>query len=180
MTTIRVVFKKRIAVEFYPVIFVDPHRHTYLLVHRGQRYDYYLTMRDGFIEVVKEGKDSEAVAELTPCRKRDLLYAAKVYKSSTLMRTDHAAEVMENILQGKEQLLPSALLSTADKLSFKDRMVVKANTVKLSAICEKLDLPYGKCTKLLAKLGYKPDGKFWQWQKGEAEDVAELLEFHLK
>lgn len=174
MTTIRVEFPKKIQVAFYPLIYVDRHRHTYLLVYKGSRYNYYLTMVTGVIELVKLGVTSETVlSELTPI-KGSLTLAAKTYSASYLTKTDEAVKTLDNILNGRECLLPN-WVKAPEQLTNEDRLKLKANAIPLSTICKELRLTESSCRQYLKSQGLRPEGKRWQWPKADAARIKELL-----
>ncbi len=83
-------------------IFFDHNRHSYLLVNKGTKYSCFLTIRSGFVEVIKVGI-SEQKDLLTGCG--SMYHAALIYYRSPLLKTAQALEILKRILKGEEILL---------------------------------------------------------------------------
>ncbi len=100
---ITVDFNRKITVGPLPdCIFFDRNRHSYLLVNKGTKYSCFLTLRNGFVEVIKMG-GSEQAGLLVGCG--SMYRAALVYYRSLLPKTSQALEILKRILKGEEILM---------------------------------------------------------------------------
>ena len=170
MTIVTVNFRREVRVSFLEYLYVDRQNHTFLLVCHTDRYFYFLTMFNGLIELIREGRDSIRSSELVPIS-GSLRHAAEVYHRSHLVRTEEAEEVMLNILANKD-----ILMIPNEAPSREERAFEKANTVYLKDICQEVEISQGKAKSLLIQNGLGPENGFWRWHKSKLDSILQCLQ----
>lgn len=157
--------------------------YTYLLVRRGEKYNHYLRLHTGVVEVIRLGKSSEQVQRLVPYPKFPLKHAANVYLKSYLPKTDEAYRVIEAILSSDDDDQMNFLLDedagfTKEKLEKPtkvERSIEKANMVTLEKICQDLDLKPARVRAAFRRHQVKKPGTGWHWDKSEYSKIVKQI-----
>ena len=169
---------------FMSNVFLDK-TYTYLLVRTGERYNHYVTLNTGTMEVVRLGKDSEIVQRLRPYPKYSLKHAAEIYLRSTLIKTDEAVEVLDAILNNEDDEQINFLLEKKnhrdskrgglEKPTKQERNIIRANMVSLDQICNELKIAPARARALLRKHDVKKPGASWSWEKSQYSQVLNMF-----
>ena len=167
-----------IIVNFKSVVFLN-RTHSYLLVGEGQRYQHYLTMERGFIEVKRVPKSSQFVKELVPYNKYSLKHGAKIYWDSFLEKTPIAVRTIRNILSSKDMnrmnFLPETEKEKAEIPTRQERTQEKANEITLEKICEELKLNSKHVRAWFRENNVQKPGNRWTWPKSQRDSIVKLI-----
>ena len=167
-----------IIVNFKSVVFLNQ-THSYLLVGEGQRYQHYLTMERGFIEVKRVPKSSQFVKELVPYNKYSLKHGAKIYWDSFLEKTPMAVRTIRNILNSKDMsrtnFLPETEKEKAEIPTRQERTQEKANEITLEKICEDLKLNSKHVRAWFRENNVQKPGNRWTWPKTQRDEIVKLI-----
>lgn len=186
MTTVRINMpgKGLLRIRMRSLIYVTKQgRYSYALVGENQTHRYYLTLSKGSIELEKHGKHSEFVRGLIPYWKCDLKHFVEVYWSSTLVKSDEAIQVMDEIrlCQDPSQVNFLTLLPAEKvKVTKAERVKRKANQVSLESICEKLKVPPSRVRAAFRRVDFQKPGARWEWGKSQAVEVTKKIKELLK
>lgn len=161
--------------------------YSYLLVSSTERFNYFLTLHKGQVEIERHGTKSEFMLGLRPHSKCGIKHAAKIYMTSTLPKTDQAMEVLDAIM-----------LSSLDRVNFfsyqpverekrerltkKERTRLKANTIKLEKICDDLGVEPSVVRSRFRRKGIERPGGKWAWPKSQVSEIIKQIKLlmHLK
>lgn len=167
-----------VVVNFKSVVFLNQ-THSYLLVGEGIKYQHYLTMERGFIEVRRVQKTSQFVKELKPYNKYSLKHAAKIYWDSFLEKTPIAVRTIRNILSSKDMnrlnFLPETEKEKAEIPTRQERTQEKANEITLEKICEDLKLNSKQVRGWFRQCDVPKPGKRWTWPKSKRDEISKLI-----
>lgn len=167
-----------VVVNFKSVVFLN-RTHSYLLVGEGQKYQHYLTMERGFIEVKRVPKTSQFVKELKPYNKYSLKHGAKIYWDSFLEKTPIAVRTIRNILSNKDMnrmnFLPVTEQDKAEIPTRQERTQEKANEITLEKICEGLKLDSKRVRGWFRDNDIQKPGKRWTWPKNQRDQITKLI-----
>lgn len=156
--------------------------YSYILVRVGEKYNHYLRLHNGIIEVVRLGSESETVRDMKPYNKVDIKHAARVYRDSYLPKTDEAKQILKEILANKDDDRRNFIFdegpdkkSKLEKPTKAERAQVKANMVTLEKICEDLDLVPSRVRSAFRRHDIKKPGHGWTWPKSEYSQVVKMV-----
>lgn len=190
---------KILHLDFTPRVYLANKTRTYILLRDGTKGGFFLTMKEGSVEVVRipkedgeyrlyklnEGevsdKDVKRIYYPLHPTEHDLLHAAKVYWDSTLSKS-HKAERELRVILGLPMSTRVEDEPEDQKPDKRRKKTVSTQTgtgasgaLDLMGICEELGLEPGKARKLLRGHMEKPQGG-WKWDSLEkATEVKELM-----
>ena len=181
MSTIRVTFvgPRQCRILLMSSVFLD-RTYSYLLVRSGDRYNHYLRLHEGTVELIRFHKESELVLRLRPYPKHGLRKAAQVYMSSPLPKTDEAQAVLESILASTDDdqmnfVFDASEKQKLDRPSRQERQAKKANQVSLEQICEELEITPNRARGIFRRNNIDKPGARWEWNKSERDQVVKMI-----
>ena len=144
-----------------PRVYVDRHRHTYLMFRDNEKTRQYVSMINGQIEIIqltrREWKELIRYKECTP------EHFAEVYLKSTQDMSRQARAILKGILGQPE-----------DKLSPTESPRFTSGVVGLGDICAAQGWNPSKVRKQLRKLMNKPGGR-WNFTPDEADKIVTMV-----
>lgn len=161
--------------------------YSYLLVCKSPTYNYFLTLHRGQVEVEKHGVHSEFMNTLKAYSRCDLKHAAEIYLKSTLPKTDEALEILDRI-----QFSPLDRSTFFDKvpvererkkkvrLTKKEKITVKANTISLEKICEDLGISPSAVRARFRRAKTQKPGSKWAWPKSQVPEIMKMIKGLMK
>ncbi len=161
-------------------------RYSYLRVGETDRSYYYLTLHNGIIDMEHHGKQSDFVTRgLKAHSKCDLRHAARIYMDSTLAKTDKAIEILDAILlsnQDRINFLPDQPKEREkrERLTKIEKSKLKANTISLEQLCEKLDVEPSRVRAAFRRHNFEKPGARWQWPKSQLTELLAKVKNLLK
>lgn len=158
-------------------------RHSYILVGENQTHRYYLSLATGSIELEKHAKGSEFVKrQLVPYWKCDLRHVADIYWNSTLIKSDPAIQVLDEIRLSGPDRLNFLELVPAEKVkpTKAERVKRKANQVSLEKICQELGVSTSRVRAAFRRVDFQKPGARWAWGKSQAALVKAKIKELLK
>lgn len=162
--------------------------YSYLLVRSGEKYNHYLRLHEGLIEVVRFHKEAELVQNLVPYNKYSLRHAAEVYSVSHLPKTDQALQVLDVILKSTDDDQMNFLLdippekadrkprkSKLEKSTKEERQKEKANTVTLEKLAVQLSTTPSRIRAAFRRHNTPKPGARWEWKKSEQDQILKMI-----
>ena len=178
MTSVIIKFQSRVFLRRPQKTFAHKNS-TYLLVGEGERYNHYLTMESGVIDVVRSGKSSALTSELVPYNKYSLKHAAEVYANTTLEKSAKARKILRAIMANKDDsrtnFLPLSEHGKAEKPTRVERMQDRANEVTLEQICKEMSLDPKRVRAFFRDNDIKKPGNRWTWPKLDKDKIVKLI-----
>jgi hypothetical protein len=178
--------ERAVIVDFQSLVFLrrpqkifEPKMATYLKVAGTEKYNYFVTMESGRIEVVRTKKSSQLMNELKPYNKYSLKHAAHIYLTSTLEKSEKAERMLKAILRNKD-LTRTNFLEGPDKDRIEkptktERLTEKANEVTLEQICQDIRLDPKKVRALFREHNVPKPGNRWTWEKSNRDNVIKQI-----
>lgn len=164
-----------IQVTFFSAVYLN-RSFTYLLVRKGERYNHYLRLHEGTVEVIRAGVDSDLVHALRPypC---SLHHAASVYARSTLFKTSQAENTLTEILDNWNESRIDYLAGDGnERPTRRERDQQKANMFTLESLCEELNIPAHNARAALRRMNYDKPGSRWEWPRDQREKIVEIIQ----
>jgi len=183
----RINFGRKVHLDFTPRVFLC-RTHSYILVRRGTKWGYFLTMEPGSIELVKlhltddggylftkrnegEGSKEQTWLEypLSPYPKCSLEKALKLYRDSCLAKSVKAQRALTE-LSGMGTPEPEPEKPRATPVRSPE------GAFTLQDLCDELKMDSGKARARLRAQGIFKPGARWEWaSRGQAKKVEQAL-----
>jgi hypothetical protein len=171
--------QQSVVVNFKSLVFLNHTRNTYLLVGDGIKYNHFLTMEKGMIEVKRVPKNSQFMKELIPYNKYSLKHAAHIYLTSFLEKTPVAVKALQAILRNKDNsrmnFLPASAAEKAEIPTRIERAQEKANELTLEQICGDLKLDPKRVRGWFRENNVQKPGQRWTWPKSQRDQIIKLI-----
>ncbi|MEM4655264.1 MAG: hypothetical protein QXL34_07250 [Thermosphaera sp.] len=144
-------------------------RNIYLSFHRGRKFEYFVRLHEGRVEVVKLklAKADELIPATGP--QTDVKHCVDVFLASHLPKTERAVRVLQAIKDGKSPTL-SAL-----ETSPKAKVINGEKLVDLKLICRELDLDPRAARKILRDKKIARTQGRWAFPQSDIERIKSLL-----
>lgn len=168
-----------IIVKFQSRVFLRQTR-TYLLVGQGEKYNHFLTMETGMIDIKRVPKVSMLMKELSPYNKYSLKHAAQIYSQTTLEKSSKAKRILKIILANRDEnrtnFLPTQEREKLERPTKAERTIEKANEITLEHLCQEMRLDPKKIRFLFREAGIKKPGARWTWEKSQRDKIVKMIQ----
>ena len=148
----------------------------HILVHRGDRYNYYLRLCNSIVETVRYHQESDEVQVMRPYNKYPLRHAVDVFEeySQYLGATDEAKAILKLIKHSDEDRI-NFMQVAHEKPTKSEKLVTKANSVTLEQIAEGLGVTPQRLRRALRENEYPKPGSRWVWPKSQYDFLLKKM-----
>lgn len=164
-------------------LFTNYHRNYFLQIREAVKYDYFISLRSGKVEVLKLPKVE--MRHLTAAKgKNDTpKHFAEVMLASTLEKADAARRILEAVLKNPGSIanmnVETTIEGDATESPLKETNSAKPingeNLVPLKKICADANIDPKIARRVLRGHGQKPAGR-WEWPVASVPVIMSILQ----